>query len=278
MYLAKLKSVMRDLTYSEELLANYINEHTDEIDNLTSTDLARICGVSQSTVIRFSQKLGYESYKKMTLDISTQQSDENIDINIDPNEDTNTTIEKLKSQYDYILNLTYSLNSIHNIDYAVELLHQAKRIVCFGFSARNNLFAQYFSEKLLVMGKDSKYELYPALVYSDIEQLEENDVLVLFSESGETRDLVNYAKLAREKKVQVISITRVQKNKLQSLSDCSLKIVEYGGRTALRSNLIRYSILIIIDTLYLNLIKKEYDHAEKLLVKHRIETKLNYKA
>lgn len=278
MYLAKLKSVMRNLTYSEEVLANYISEHTDEIINLTSTDLANICGVSQSTVIRFSQKLGYESYKKMALDISTKQSDENIDVSICADEDTSTTIEKLKSQYDYILNLTFSLNSIEEIEQAVELLHRANRIISFGFSARNNLFAQYFTEKLVVIGKNCKSELYPALVYSDIEQLEKDDVLILFSESGETRDLVNFAKLAHKKGAKIISVTRVQKNKLQSLADCSLKIVEYGNRNVLRSNLIRYSVLIIIDTLYLNLVKKDYENIEKLLVKHRIETKLNYKA
>ena len=35
MYLAKLKSVLKDLTYSDEVLANYINDHTNEVVSLT---------------------------------------------------------------------------------------------------------------------------------------------------------------------------------------------------------------------------------------------------
>ena len=62
-YANKLKLIIEDLTYSEEMLADYIDSHRSEIQNLTSKELSDIVGVSQSTVIRFSQKLGYGSYK-----------------------------------------------------------------------------------------------------------------------------------------------------------------------------------------------------------------------
>ena len=67
-YSQKLKSIFGDLTYSEEKLAQYIEEHRTEIKDIASQQLADLVGVGQSTVIRFSQKLGYGTFKKMIAD------------------------------------------------------------------------------------------------------------------------------------------------------------------------------------------------------------------
>ena len=61
MFKAKLKAVYQDLTQSEKLVADYILEHIDEIKTITSHQLALNTHIGQSTIIRFSQKLGYNT-------------------------------------------------------------------------------------------------------------------------------------------------------------------------------------------------------------------------
>ena len=120
-YTQKLKTTFGELTYSEEKLAQYIDEHRSEMTDITSQQLAAEVGIGQSTVIRFSQKLGYGTFKKMIADITSENPDESIDLEIEEHESTRETNEKIREQYNQILDLTFSYNTDVDIDEAVKL-------------------------------------------------------------------------------------------------------------------------------------------------------------
>ena len=87
MFVRRLDQVRDDLTSSEETIALYISNHLEEVSHMTSSQLAEITGVAQATVVRFSQKMGYASFKKMIRDISTSSmADEHVTEDIDPQE------------------------------------------------------------------------------------------------------------------------------------------------------------------------------------------------
>lgn len=67
MFFTKLKTLYPTLTYSETKIADYILANKDETFDKTSQELASLLGISQSTTIRFSQKMGYNSFKNMVL-------------------------------------------------------------------------------------------------------------------------------------------------------------------------------------------------------------------
>lgn len=275
-YSQKLKSIFGDLTYSEEKLAQYIEEYRTEIKDITSQQLADLVGVGQSTVIRFSQKLGYGTFKKMIADITLDHPDQSIDLDIDEHEDTRATNEKIRGQYNEILDMTFSNNTDADIDEVVNYLYQAKRILCCGFSARNIYFMQYFAYKLSSIGIDAFSDTNMSLIYSHLRQCEESDAIIILSESGETRDLINFAKIARQRGMRVITITKLSKNTLQLLADKNLKIADYGMRTFLRNSVLRISVLSILDMLFLNLVKRDFERYEKEATRLRYMTKLDY--
>ena len=74
---------LTNMTSAENKIAKYISENIDNIADLTSTKLADEVGVSQSTVIKFSQKLGYPTYKRMILDITSDQPDDDLNDELD---------------------------------------------------------------------------------------------------------------------------------------------------------------------------------------------------
>lgn len=277
-YTNKLKMVFDGLTFSEEKLSNYIQEHREEIRNLTSQELADAVGVGQSTVIRFSQKLGYGNYKKMIADISMDNPDAYVDLEIDDQESTVETMEKLREQYNLILDMTFDMNKSDDVDLAVDFLYNARKIIIAGFSVRNNCFADYFAHRLSYIGLDAYHHDHTTMIYSALNQCNDQDVIIVLSESGETRDMVNFAKLAKKRGMKVISITKVSENTIKALSDINFKLVEYGNRTFLRTNLIRSSLLAVFDMIYLNLLKKDFECFEMHSTMMKIQTKLNYKA
>ena len=277
-YTNKLKMVFDGLTFSEEKLSNYIQEHREEIRNLTSQELADAVGVGQSTVIRFSQKLGYGNYKKMIADISMDNPDAYVDLEIDDQESTVETMEKLREQYNLILDMTFDMNKSDDVDLAVDFLYNARKIIIAGFSVRNNCFADYLAHRLSYIGLDAYHHDHTTMIYSALNQCNDQDVIIVLSESGETRDMVNFAKLAKKRGMKVISITKVSENTIKALSDINFKLVEYGNRTFLRTNLIRSSLLAVFDMIYLNLLKKDFERFEMHSTMMKIQTKLNYKA
>lgn len=272
----KLQFMLGDLTASEQKVAAYIDDHRENMRGMSSSALAEAAGVSQPTIIRFSKKLGYGSYKQMINDVGVENADEFINVDISETEDTSTTMALLAQQYSAIVNMTFSLNSAECIDQAVQTLYRARRVIVAGYSERNYYLSEYICYRLENIGKDACTNSHSSLLYARLLNCEAGDALIVLSESGETRDLVNFAKLARKRGIGIISITRSAANTIQHLSDVNFKVMEYGARTFLRSCMIRLSMSCIVDALFLNLIKMDYAGFRKRSVKLNQMTKLSY--
>ena len=67
MFLSRLNAARGSLTSSEIKIADYLTSHLNEEGNITSQQLAKKVGIGQSTIIRFSKKLGFENYLQIWL-------------------------------------------------------------------------------------------------------------------------------------------------------------------------------------------------------------------
>lgn len=277
MFQHKLQFMAKDLTASEQKVAAYIDEHREQIRTMNSSALAEAAGVSQPTIIRFSKKLGYGSYKQMINDVGIENTDDFINMDIGENDDTATTMAMLSQQYSMIVNTTFMQNSVASVDQAVGYIVKARRIVVASYSERNYYLAEYLCYRLENIGLDAYTNSHSSLLYAKLMNCEAGDVLIVLSESGETPSLVNCANLALQKGMHVISLTRFASNTIQNLSDVNFKLVEYGPRTFLRSCMMRLSMQCIVDMLYLNLIKVNYSDYRIRSIKLNKMTKLSYK-
>ena len=62
---ARLANPALRLSKSQRLLAEYITEHCDKAVFLTANRLGDAVGVSESTVVRFAVRLGYDGYPEL---------------------------------------------------------------------------------------------------------------------------------------------------------------------------------------------------------------------
>lgn len=60
----RIRKNMPKLSKGQKLIANYILEHYEKAVFLTAAKLGSIVGVSESTVVRFANELGYDGYPK----------------------------------------------------------------------------------------------------------------------------------------------------------------------------------------------------------------------
>jgi len=268
---SKLNSVYNTLTVSEKLVADYIIKNRGQLKTITSYQLAKSLKVGQSTVIRFSQKLGYKSFRELLSEISIESDNIFSREDIEIKESTLTTNEKIAAQYIDITNLTTQANKPETIDEVVNCLYNANKIVSFGVG-NSNLFAEYFANQLITMGIEVFTSSNAHTVLSKLIRMKKGDLLFLFSESGQSKDIVRAAKTAKTHDVTVITLTKTTKNPLHPYSDILLKTVNYENDTRLNVTTIRCSQLCLIDMLTLNLLKKDFkfyksniDESKKLL-------------
>ncbi|MCD7894781.1 MAG: MurR/RpiR family transcriptional regulator [Erysipelotrichaceae bacterium] len=64
-----------NLTDSEKLIANYLLDESNNINNMTSTHLAKATFTSQSTVVRLYQKMGFKSYREFMAVLAVERKD-----------------------------------------------------------------------------------------------------------------------------------------------------------------------------------------------------------
>lgn len=255
MFIVNLKRALPTFTHSENRIATYLTENMAEIDKLTSYDLAEKTGVGQSTIIRFSQKLGYKTFKDMVDDILENDRDTLKDGSIDASEGTVETIEKLNYSYQAVLGDILKYNSVNIIDEVVDKLYDAQKVFCFGAQSSNYL-AALFVDRLLEIGVEAYNTPDTFTAFTTLRRMKAGDVAFFISGSGESKITLRLARLAKKYGITVICITGLQDNTLKSLSDhclCSAECIVY---TSLKSVTNRCAQLFLIDCLYLNLWKK----------------------
>lgn len=261
----KLES-MDSFSKSEEILAKYILNEKENIEKLSTKDLANATYTSPSTVIRLSQKLGFSGWNEFKEKYLEELHYLNNHFsNIDPNFpfEPNDTLMNIASKVGHLacetIEDTLSLLKTDNLKKAVDLLNKAKIINVYGIS--NSLLMAYdFKHKMLRINRHVEIMNLPeeqAFVASNSSR---NHCAILISYSGESKEVLKIAELLRRNETPIIALTSIGENSLRSFSNCTLSIT---SREKLYSKIATYStnnsIHLILDILYSCLFKMNYN-------------------
>jgi DNA-binding MurR/RpiR family transcriptional regulator len=250
----KIKALKDSLSISELKLAKFALDSSNAIRELSSQELANVVGVSQSSVVKFSQKLGYKGYPafKMgiidALNISTTNS--NLHGKITINDSFGQMSDKLLSSKVSVLNETQNLNDEKAFIEAVELLKASKRILICGLGG-SALVGKDFSYKLQKLGMMAIEEADTHAQLAFAATLGENDLVFAISESGNTKEMINVVSEAKRNKSKIISVTRYGSTPISDMADVKLYSVADDESARLSSILARTAQEFIIDILFI---------------------------
>ncbi|NQY89885.1 MAG: MurR/RpiR family transcriptional regulator [Colwellia sp.] len=270
----KIKAIKDSLSHSETKLADFILNSPNTIRELSSQELANVAGVSQSSVVKFTQKLdykGYPTFKLAVIDalnseaLSGEQNNEHLHGKITLSDSLEQLATKLLSSKVSVLNETKNLNEERYIEQAVSLIKSAKRILICGLGG-SALVGYDFSYKLQKIGfsaianADSHAQLALAATYS------KGDLVFAISESGQTHEIVQICQQAKQNGASIISLTKYGKTQVSSLADIKLYSVAEEESLRLSSILARTAQEYIIDVLFIA-ITQSSRQSRKLLEK-----------
>jgi len=255
--LDKINALREKLPRAEQQLADYILANPDHIRDMPSQMLAKAVGISQASVVRFTQKLGYKGYPDFKFAISDSLHHQVPAISGDKLhgeislEDTFSTMrEKLLASKINVLQKTHAINSQTSYEQAALWLRSAKRVLLCG-KGGSALVAKDFSYKLQKLGTAALAETDTHIQLANIANYTCEDVLVVLSESGETPDSVKITEQAVANGVQIISITAYGSNSVAKLAGLNLYTVADESSARLSSILARNAQELVIDTLFI---------------------------
>ena len=266
--LGKMQAVREDLSANEKMIADFILENSALIRDYSSQNLAAAVGVSQSSIIKFSQKLNYRGFTDLKLAIheSVVKNDKSAEFE-EKNGFAKGKMESVPEQLHNVkseaLLTTMELNAEQSILSGVELLEKSKRIQIVALGA-GSLVARNFASMLIQIGKSVIAEVDTYIQLSSVMTLGKGDVVFVISFSGQSTKMVQIARQAKKAGVSIISLTNYNANPIRSLADVSLFSVNRKGDFEFPQIISTASQQHVVDVLFSCLVKRDSKDRELL--------------
>lgn len=210
--------VYQSLSETEHYLLDYIIKNIESMPYISIVKLSEEANVSTATIVRLMKKIGYDGFTsfKYTIKDHLKNEDHTDSIsNIEKN--INSAIKKNELE---VLN-TIKMLSRGNIEDAIQKMHHAEKIYIFarGFS---EMIANEMNIKLQLLGKNCEMHNDPNIIKVISRKLKENELAIIISLSGETKELIEACKNLRMKHVSTITLTAGVDSTLAKLSEIVL--------------------------------------------------------
>lgn len=240
-----IQSYIPSLTKSEKKIAAYILEKYTEVMYLSVTELAESAGVGETTVFRLCKKLGFKGYPELKLVIAQ----DNVDLQEKNQDPTDVHYsEGIKNNIINKISECYELLEQEELDEAIRLLSQANRICFFGMGS-SGISAETAQERFIRMGIPTDIALQGHRQSMMASILSHEDVIVAFSISGTTKDVVDALEIAKSNHIKIIVVTSYLKSPITQYADVLLMTA--GKENLIEGGTLASSIsqLFIVDVL-----------------------------
>ncbi|ELE2166957.1 SIS domain-containing protein [Vibrio fluvialis] len=266
----KIVSRRTQLSHSGRQIGDWVVEHTAQAAQLTSQELAQAVNVSQSSIVKFTQRLGFKGYSAfklaLTEEIGRKQAMQNTPLHSDILADDPIAViaQKLvKAKTEAMFHTTNAL-SIEACHQAVQWLSDARRVQIVGIGG-SALTAKDLSYKLLKLGITALAEQDSHVQIAVARTLTEQDVQIAISFSGDRKEILVAAEAAKEQGAKVIALTSPNKSRLRQLADMTFDTI--ADETEHRSSAIasRSAQNVITDLLFIILVQLRDESAREMI-------------
>ena len=196
------------LNDTELIVYNYIVKNVNKVLNMNIRELALESHVSTATITRFCHKLDCDGFVEFKIELKRFN-----EINKMPEIDDEITM--LNQFFEYSKGKEFQ----DNINEAVNYIIDSNFVVCLGIGQSGSM-AKYAARFFSNIGYYSQYiddPFYPA----PTDQFEKC-LLIAFSNSGETKEVIDQLRLYRGVQSRIISITNESNSTIAKMADLTI--------------------------------------------------------
>lgn len=258
------------LRKSEQQVAWYMLEHTDEIERISLEQLAKKAEVSQPTVLRMLKAVGYTGFKEAKIAFVEERMQKNKKGHYDI---LGMHIEKSGKIEDVpgivigntmrLLQDSLQTISAKDIEKAVRAIEEATRVCIFSVE-NSNAVAMDLLTKLLYLGIQCEFHEDYYLQSIEAGHMKKGEVAIGISYTGTSRNTVDVLKKAKKNGAMTIAITNFTDTPLLKCADfvilTSNKQLLYGNDIFSRT-----IHMAVVDMIYMGLVVNQYEKYEQRL-------------
>lgn len=266
------------LAENQRKIAQFILENPENVLNLSSQQLAEILDVSQSAIVKFSQKVGVKGYPALKLALSEiigrQQLKEGashsaLHNRIAPDDNLMVVAQKLAMEKNHSITETTKLIDFRQFERIVERIDQSQRVQIVGIGG-SGLTAKDLSYKLQKIGITTLVESDHHVQIAAALTLNVHDVQIVISFTGKRKDMLTAANIARKQGACVIAITRDGDSPLGQMADYVLESIAEEDEWRSSSISSRTAQNTLTDLIFMALLQRREAKAKSLVMNARV--------
>ncbi|MGH8793606.1 MAG: MurR/RpiR family transcriptional regulator [Stackebrandtia sp.] len=261
-----IRGLSPTLAPAERRVADAIVARPSLVVSTTITELARQVATSETTVVRFCRRAGFRGYPELRLAIASELGAGAADdaetlapgTDIDRDDSLEDVVKKVASADILAIQETVDNLDLAQLDEAIAALSHARRISLFGMGA-SAFAAQDLQHKLLRIDRVALAIPDSHLALGTAALLTGEDVAVGLSHTGETAEVVECLRVAREHGATTVAIVNYPHSPLTAHAD--LTITTQVRETRFRSGAMasRLAQLAVVDCVFLGVAQRSYD-------------------
>ena len=258
-------------TAAEKKVAEYVLGHKTDVQYMSISELAEECSVAEATISRFCRRLRLKGYNAFKLAIAKAVAEEQGGAGllsdhrrekITPDDSLVELGRKLAVGYGAAISQSMALLRPDRIKLAVDLMCSAERVYFMGQGGSMHMSmvaAHQFStvSPRFFAVQDSHVQA------STVALLSPGDVVLFFSYSGSTKELMENMHLAKSRGVKVILLTRFSKSPGAAQADVVLQCGANEGPLQLGSMPAKMAQLFVVDVLFHEYIRRDPAAAQR---------------
>ena len=256
----RIKEEYRKLTKSEKKVADYFIENYKDAINESTQSIAVATDTSPATVIRFVKTLKFDGLQQLKLAIAADMDSQKPDITdeiIHQKDGLSEIVEKNKRNLINSIERLYALMDLELIEKSVDAIDSAKKVYLFGVGA-SGIVCYDINYKLSRIGKNVVFNNDIHLQLVNLNFITKEDACVCVSYSGNTKETVLVAEIAKKAGAKTVGICCYGRNELSKICDITLRVPHDERELRLGAISSRNTTLTLLDTIYLAMTHRHY--------------------
>lgn len=263
--LVKIRAERDQMSAIERRIADFILENAQLLRDYSSQQLATALRISQSSVVKFSQKLGFKGYPDLKYSIgeAVARADNGDDAIVaaaatqDANGANGNELWRRKSEAEEETRLINPADAVRAV---ADTIGSAGKVFIIGLG-EDDIHARAFAWRLSLLGILTLHNVDTAHMTASISAASAGDVLLAFSEDGKQSALAQICSQFRKARGRVVTVTRHTSNALRAHADLALLVSAHDERPHIEPLLYHSALQHLLDGIFLLLCdgsKKRY--------------------
>ena len=232
---AYIRARFDEFSRSQKDVAQYIVDHLDEVAFQTAEELARRANTSSSTVVRFSQALGFEGFpelqtsareefrRRVAAGMKAPNGNGNGATNVAPLFSLDQSDFETAVAADHVnVEETARRISRRDVETAIDAISQARRVLIAG-TDQMAFFASYLRHLLMLLDVRAEIAASPSQeTLSRLGRIDENTLVIGLSAGRPHPLVVRAMKIARHRKASTLAITDATLSEVSKMAERTL--------------------------------------------------------